>query len=101
MGLSLPCAVRDMRCCAGRHVELINYGELINHIELISQQFLQRDFTTALAFLTFTTKWRRGSRCLRPLAVLNSPQGPLATSCFSFPFSCKYNTLSFQDIFIF
>ena len=42
MGLSLPCAVRDMRCCAGRHVELINYGELINHIELISQQFLQQ-----------------------------------------------------------
>ena len=101
MGLSLPCAVRDMRCCAGRHVELINYGELINHIELISQQFLQRDFTTVLAFLTFTTKWRRGSRCLRSLAVLNSPQGPLATSCFSFPFSCKYNTLSFQDIFSF
>ena len=31
MGLSLPCAVRDMICCAGRHVELINYGELINH----------------------------------------------------------------------
>lgn len=39
LGLSLPCAVRDMRCCAGRHVELINYGELINHVELIAQQF--------------------------------------------------------------
>lgn len=85
LGLSLPCAVRDMRCCAGRHVETINYGELINHVELVTQQFLHRDFTTALAFLTFTTKWRRGSRCLRLLAGSNSPQGPLATSlCFRF-----------------
>ena len=82
--------------CVGRQVELINYGELINHIELINQQFL---CSTALAFLTFTTNWRHGSRCSRPLAVLYSPQGPLATSYFSFPFFCKYNTLSFQDIF--
>lgn len=85
MALFLPCAVRDMRCCAGRHVESINYGELINHVELVPQQFLHRDFTTALAFLTFTAKWRRGSRCLRLLAISNSPQGPLATSlCFRF-----------------
>ena len=85
LGLSLPCAVRDMRCCAGRHVELINYGELINHVELIAQQFVHRDFTTALAFLTFTTKWRPGSRCLRPLAVF---------LLFLFSFLCKYNEFS-------